>query len=506
MRVATDLDHLQLGASVTTLRTLGAAVALLAVGYAALFWSLDGLPYGDTPNHLTRAVVIADLLFHGGRRFAHEFTFTVGFFPYILGDLLLASMVELFGAYDAGRLWVVLTAASLPLSMIAYLRLTGHRARSALLAAIVAMYLGTDWFFMAGFGSFRIGIALTLLTCAFWQRFLRDGSIRAYAAYALLLVAGYLTHLSALVFSAAAVGTISIVALVLGEAPMTRAACGAIPFLALGAAYGLSSGLGSEPAVWRLPILKKIVRLASPFQRYGVATEGALALLFAIICAFMAKGWRDRRRSARVVTEGVLAIAFLGVYVALPHRKGIITYVDVRAIPFVAITAFLWALAVWEERASRSRVVPILAIALAGANLLVLAIHLLPANADMLQYRELAKRIPRGSVVLPVVTNRPADGRSEPLNSAGTFATIEVGALTPYIFEGGAQPYFRARALPYAPGEYWARWNSDPGDTATIARTYDYVLAMTPFDPSRLRIPTREIARNRAAVLLQVVH
>jgi len=491
------------GRSTVPLTPLFVAGALLVAAYLSLLWSLDGLPFEDTPNHLSRAVVIADLLFHGGRRFGHAFTFQLAFAPYILSDLALAPLVEAFGPYSAGRLWMMLVAASLPVSVAVYLRLTGHSAYSVVIACVLALYLGTDWFFVNGFGSFRLAVAWTLLATAVWLRYLRSGTAWAYLAHVAILVAGYLTHLSALLFSAAAVGTVAVVALVSRQAPRARLAWGGLPLAALFGWHVLSSGPDEGTALWRLPVAKKILRLASSFDRFDVVTETVLVVLFAVACGLMAVGWRRARASARVVTPAVLSLAFLGVYVALPYEKGEITYIDVRAVPVIAIFALLSAVAIAEQRARRSWVVAALAIALAGANLWVLAAHLRPANAEMLRYRAVAARIPPGAVVLPIMT-RPRVGRSEPYANAGTLATIEAAAMTPYIFQGIAQPYFRARALPWAPAEYWYVYGADPGDAALIARTYDFVLAMTPFDRARLPVRTEEVARNDAAVLLKL--
>src|SRR3990172_8868817 len=212
---------------------LVSAAAFLGAAYAALLWSLDGLPYEDFPNHLSRAVVVADLLFHAGQRFRDLFTFKLALNPYILGDLALASMVEVLGPYAAGRLWMVLVAASLPLSLMVYLRATGHSAYGILVAGMVGLYLGTDWFFVNGFTGFRLAVAATILTSAAWTVYLRTGSGWVYLGYLAVLIAGYLTHFSALIFSAAAVGTISAVALRSGRAPPPRLLLGALPFVVL---------------------------------------------------------------------------------------------------------------------------------------------------------------------------------------------------------------------------------------------------------------------------------
>lgn len=477
--------------------------ALIAL-YVSLLWSLDALPFEDAPNHLTRAVVIADLLFHGGQRFGHAFEFELAFEPYVLGDLFVAPLVELLGPYVAGRVWMILAAVSLPASVAVYLRLSGHSTYSILVASILALYLGTDFFFVNGFGAFRLAIAGTLVAAALGQRYLQHGSRRVYVVLVVILVAGYLNHLSGMVFSAVAVAGTAALMLVSRRAPLARAVHVGVPFLVLGAAHLFSSRIGAdEPLRWRMPLARKVARLASSFQRYDVATEAALVVVFVGVCALMVVRWRGVRESWHVFTTGILSLLFLGTYVALPYEMGEITYIDVRAVPLITIFALLCAVAVAEHQGRRSWSVAALAITLAGANWVVLRAHLEPANARMRQYRSLARTIPPGSAVLPVVT-RPRDGRAEPFDSAGTLATIETGALTPYIFTGGAQRYFRGPGLPWAPGEYWYVYRTDPGDGALLARSYDFVIAMMPFDRARLPMSTEEVARNEAAMLLRV--
>ena len=47
------------------------ALAVLAACYAGFFMQLTSLPFQDFPNHLARAVVMADLIFHHGAQFGH---------------------------------------------------------------------------------------------------------------------------------------------------------------------------------------------------------------------------------------------------------------------------------------------------------------------------------------------------------------------------------------------------------------------------------------------------
>ena len=81
------------------LRRLGLpAVAVLYALYVAYFVQLTSLPLQDYPNHVARAVVLGDLIFHDGARFGEVFSFHIVAAPYLLTDLLLTVCLQLFGA------------------------------------------------------------------------------------------------------------------------------------------------------------------------------------------------------------------------------------------------------------------------------------------------------------------------------------------------------------------------------------------------------------------------
>jgi hypothetical protein len=66
------------------------------------------------------------------------------FIPYVLGDLLLTSTVELFGPTLAGTLWTAAAYLALPVAVLIYLRTTGFVANRSALLFVVSPYLATD--------------------------------------------------------------------------------------------------------------------------------------------------------------------------------------------------------------------------------------------------------------------------------------------------------------------------------------------------------------------------
>ncbi len=498
-----------MGANTRRAATLAppALAALLAIAYLALFWSLDALPLGDLPNHLTRAAIISDLLFEGGHRFGQAYRLDLRAVPYVLGDLGLAALVHWFGPWAAGRVWACLVAASLPAAVVVYLRSAGFTRRSVILGGVLSLYLATDWFFVNGFGHYRLAVALTLLALAAWERVLQSGERSpwpALTACSALLATGYLVHLSTLLFGAVALALTGAVAVRRREASLPRAASFALPVGAIGLWQLHVSGVnpGGEHLLLLSPA-RKVLAAASPFLRYDLRPELPLIAGFVLACALLAAGgWGRTRGDRRVATSAALCLAFLGLYAALPHSRGSVAYIDVRALPFGALFALFGALALSERAPRPSRLAPALAAGVAAANLAVLAAHLRPANAEMRAYRDLASRIPSGARVLTVAT-RPPDGRSNPFLHAGTLATLESGAITPYLFQGGVTPYFRAlHPGPPAPSEFWYQGGETPAGLLRVAQAYDYCLLMIPFDPLRIPLPAREIARNGTAALL----
>lgn len=501
-----------LGAERLLLGVACAAGALLAAAYAGSFWALDALPFQDVPNHLARAVILADLLFHGAHRFGAAFVLKLQAAPYLAGDLALAWLVDRLGPYAAGRLWLILTWACLPASVAAYLRSRRYAPSSIAVATVASFYLATDWSFMTGFQAYRLGVAITLLGLAAWQRVLETGSRRSWAAYVACVGVGYLTHLSAVMMLGVAAAATGLLAVRDGKASVRRVALGAVPLVAAMAWEWLSTHGGAAPGVasWDGP-LAKLKRSVSMFHRYEYRYEALLCALYVAMHRALARGWREAwRRSARAATALALAGAFLALYFAMPKGHGYVYWIDCRALPFVPIFVLFAALALAEELGRDWRPAAALALLLAAGNLGLLRAHLLPHNQHMREYREIAARVPSGAFVLPVPTLRQ-DNATNPYLHAGSFATIEAGAITPYLFVGGVTRYLDRRGwVRVVPSEFWYQQGAvGPflGLQMIIAGwIYPYLLWEKPYDPSGGPFfATEPVAENRAAALFRVV-
>src|SRR5689334_21218989 len=168
-----------------TTRQVGwTAGAILAVAYVFILGTLSPPTLQDYPAHLETAVTMADILFHGGSRFGGMFSYHFLFVPYWLGDLLFAVLVELFGTQVGGASFLALVFLSLPCALLYYMRVTGIAVERRAVLFILSLYLATDWFFLMGFLSFRLGIAITIVNLALVTQLRRQWSTAVFLSYA----------------------------------------------------------------------------------------------------------------------------------------------------------------------------------------------------------------------------------------------------------------------------------------------------------------------------------
>ncbi len=489
--------------------TLALLVLALAAAYAGGLWALAALPYQDVPNHLARAVAIADLLFDGGRRFGATFTFEWQFAPYILGDLAHALTLQWLAPETAARLWVILSLLAFPAAAWLLLREWDATPEVRAAGAALALFLAADWFLRLGFLNFRYGLALTLFAVVAWERVVARPTAARATVYALLVLAGYLMHLSALVFLIAIVGTLSALRLLRSRDAFWRYAAAGVPlllFLGWHLAFGGSAELGDAK---QPPLLVKVARIGAALAPTRAPLDVAVALSFIALVAVplaltllrtRARGWPPRALEALA-----LAVAFTGVYFALPELKGNVWGVDIRALPFVWLFAAFALVLVAGPAAVRR--VGTAAVAIGAAHLLALASTLAVDDAEMREYRRVAAAVPPGSHVLTVVT-RPRRGAVSPTAHAGSYATIDARAIVPYTFTGdldAPMPYFNFRERP--PPFPWQWWyvNRKPVRPAPrLVEGWDYLLVQLPVDWRRLPASIEVVAQNHVVALARV--
>jgi hypothetical protein len=186
---------------------------------------------------------------------------------------------------------------------------------------------------------------------------------------------------------------------------------------------------------------------------------------------------------------------------------------------------------------------PVLAVALllACVNFAYLVLHMNRNDAWLSRYRQVVAAVPSGAKVLPVYT-QPSQMDVSPFLHAGSYVTLDRGAIIPYLFSGDRgdlMKYFRYRHRPYMPDESWYKyleyWNTAkeatyevggrrytwrfdydrverewkpqelvPVDWNRVACEYDFLLVMVPFQEPFLEVRITPVAYNETAALLAV--
>lgn len=499
-------------------------VAILMAAYAAVFSWLSLFSLQDYPNHLARAVAMADLMFHDGLRFGALFQYHFAIVPNILPDLFLAGAVELLGLHGASALWIGLVVLSLPLALLFYLRATAIPVRGQILILLLSLYLSTDGFFFQGFLTFRLAVALTLVCLALVQQLRRRWSPAIFATFCAVIVFGYLIHLATVVFVAVAIGASAPLALWWRATTIRKEVYFLIPIVVVAVWQYAVASKGHVPGDLQFSAFDwgtwygKIQQLQWPFSRYygtglGGRVDKWLLLAFAV-CAL----WPLRRKLRRaafmnpaVLEMLFLAVAFLGMYIVLPSTYGEASFLDLRALALVPLFLCIACLHLPDAKASANqssaRPAIVLATLLAVCNLAYLTWHLIEDNAWMARDRAIVAAVPKGASVLPMF---PENDALNPFMHAAAFVVIDREALIPYLFSGNRgnpQTYFRYLHLPYAPAETWAFVADPPTDAVNwgaVACAYDFLLVMKPFELRRIGVATTPVIENASASLLAV--
>lgn len=526
-----------------------AAVVAICAAYVFFFATLRALPLQDFPNHWARAVVMADLLFDHGARYGSIYTLALSPSPYVLHDLVLTSFIGLFGAQAGGAVFVVLVLLSMPLALMFYMRAARLSPRNGQLVFLIALYLGTDFFFLMAFTAFRLALAIVIVCLGLVEMLRRQWSLGLFFAYTSVLVIGYLTHLTAPVFFAVVLGVSSTLRLWQRSSSLRLELFLWLPLAAL---WVIHAGLAPPPhsatygyswGTWH----QKLQHLSLEFGRYGSHFDEPMSiLLLACLLWPLRRCLRPYRLAKPEVLEALaIAAGFIAVYLVLPQETADSAFVDVRALPMIVLMFLLACLNI-PERGSTGRIfntwLPLgLAALLAVGNLAYLVRHVSKNEALLSQYRQLGMAVPAGSYILPIYTI-PKDGELRPLLHASAYLIADRGAVTPYLFSGDrgdSMTYFRYRERPYWPDEDWYRtqqnWNRAteqmyevggraytwrfthakrdeewkpatfvPIDWNRVTCRYDFLLLTLPVDMSLIGIPTRPVSTNAVATLLAV--
>jgi hypothetical protein len=262
----------------------------------------------------------------------------------------------------------------------------------------------------------------------------------------------------------------------------------------------------------------KVLGATRNFERYGGRLDLFLRFLYVVslLLLIRSRAWRDALASCRVVDSLALAVAFFGMYFALPFSYAEATYVDLRAL--APATLFLLLACLHLPQVERVEPLPessaralslavVLAFVLSTVNLAYLGKHFIELLSWSKDYRALFAAIPQRSHVLPVYTLPSVYNYVDPT----PFMVIDRQALIPFVFSantGAPMRYFRYVVQPYTPPDDWYMEHQAPGrpvvDWRQIACTYQYILVARPFDFQRISVATNLVAETSSAALLAI--
>jgi hypothetical protein len=499
------------------------AIAGLLLAYVIVIARSSAIGLGDTSNHLARAYVMADLIFHHGVHFGAQFEYHFQAVPYVLPDLLLAAAVEVLGPRIAVASWTVLIFMAIPAALLLYFRVNlGTKGKAlledegALFLLLCATYLSTDFFFVAGFFAFQLGFACSIVIFTLIELLRRRWSNALFALYCGLVVAAYLIHLSTLVFLATIVAVSGVLRLWFRASSGRHELFLFAPIVVMlawhfGVAthYRRLTDISEDVYYWgNLP--DKMQRTARAFLRYGGRPDQFLRYLYeaSLLMLIASRAWRDAFASRAFIESLALATAFFGMYFILPFYFKDGAWVDVRALAPATVFILLACLHLPRREPLRSfhrapSLVVVLAFVLAIGNLAYLDRHFVDLSNWSTKYRALFAAIPRGAHLLPVATD-PVHFKF--MGPAAT-AVIDRQVAFPSLFSGDRghpMTYFRYVDPPYNPPSEWYMKGSPLVDWQQIACTYQYILVTQPFDAQRIRVATKLIAENTSAALLAV--
>jgi len=503
---------------VLTRETTGSLLAAVITAYVVTLVLLSPLPLQDFPTHLARAVAISDFMFHHGQRFESFYQYHFLLVPYVLGDLMLACAVEVFGPRQASALWISFVLLSLPFAVLFYARATAIAINRRALLVLLSLYLATDWSFTMGFLNFRVSVAMILATMALADMLRTRWRTALYVTYAGAVLLDYLMHLSSAAFLCAGLGTSALLRLHLRTTRLRTEVLLMAPVaavllwnFAVADGYRAPTDLVENPYIWGT-VRDKLARLGSEFFRYHWRSDALLAVAFvACLSLQMGRMTREGLRSPRLLEFLTLAITFLGMYFALPLAYSDAIYVDVRALPMATLFAVFACVRAGEEGSTggtlRMGHAMSVATILALANLGTLSRDWLRNNAYVTEYRAMVAAAPWHARIFPVYT-RGHQGSVEPLLHLDSYITIDRSGLMPYEFtgdNGNTVRYFRYLHRPYDPDEQWYKQESALQiHWSAIACDYDYLIVTKPFSPERLPLRMTMIASNDAAALFTI--
>ena len=463
-----------LGASDAKRRLIfGAFLVGLAANIGVVLSLRNNFPYEDSPNHLTRWVLMAHAWMGHGAPYVRLHPIPA---PYLGLDLIGASLATFLSPALTLRVMAVLVVASIPVGFYLLLRAV-NRENTAW--ALVGVLVGFGFFTHVGFMNYTIGIGIALAWLAAWWPYRARLSTPRFACLSGGIIVAYLFHLSAPLIILVVIWLDMLLnwrrdARWQGVLCLT-AVLGA--FFILQTALTLIVAPGTHTFVHFGTPWSKIRNIFTPFYVYNYTQAIVAVAAYVVALVFFLRTNRQRQWRS---TWGLSVLAFFVLYLVFPANLPGAGYLDMRWL----IPAFLlpFLLAGRESKAPRLEVVAILLMAsLVNTVLLSRSVHAIDRELD--GYAAALDRLPPAKTVFPLVADDMRWGpRVLPYRHFAFWYQIERDGREPALFGWPVQsfmPYFEDMSNLYAPPPGWdggREEHQEPLDWGRISAQYDYVI------------------------------
>lgn len=425
-------------------------------------WIVGRMPLLDYPNHLARNFVLFHL--HDPQyHFAEWFRADWGLYPYVGMDILIVNLQRWFSIETSGRIFVSLCVISLPLSILWFLRWVnrGHD-----LLAFFALFVSYDMFLLQGFLNFKLSLAACFFICGLWFWYWEAVSPLRWIILLFATTATYFIHL----IGFAITGMILFLYLVFSRSHI-KAYVQLVLLFFPGCVLFLLSRPGLEKnseLQFRYFHEKLLSAVVVPLHGFSYGFDN-FAMLVLAVCLVIAC-WRNPEFKWNGAWPFVLPSLF-AIYWLLPLSWGQTFDIDIRLLPALLI------LLLASARVGRRQKY------LVWAALLLFAGRLVNVTAYFRGSQELLTSMTRsfdyiepGAKILPIVESAEDDDQLlRPYAHYWSYAVIQKGAFSPYLFDIKGQTPLRATIEPYAPDDFWDLEYKDDPEWKDIQDTYDYV-------------------------------
>lgn len=296
--------------------------------------SVHYVPLVDYPNHLARVHILSS--YDDEPAFRERFDRQFEPIPNLAADVLILFLNQFVGILAAGKIFLVLTAVL----FAAGCHLLGRaiRGRPAWLALPCCFFFYNSMLFY-GFLNYMFGVGLFAVALAYWVEWREKWSAPRYACVSLLVLAAYLSHLSAYVFLGVAFAILTAWGYFKGARTLRAAAFDLghlVPPLVTFAVY--MSGSGEAGGVTWNTVRDKLTSSLSLILSYDYkldAVVGAALLVVAILVFRRAQSVGVSRPTF------VTGLVFALMYLIFPLGMMTAWFVDVRFIMPAALLIVL---------------------------------------------------------------------------------------------------------------------------------------------------------------------